>query len=259
MNLIINIMTISVLSVPLAVEPSLQHRCSVNQQGIQRWINGHFVKIAYGSAGVRNVISTNLSTRIMAEANRFKLDPLVMATIAWIESDYRPSRRGRFTGVGRRRNEIGIWQLIPGDWPVREANKAILGCRPGPRVNRWQWARWRRLYRWKPCAAQDVANQRAKAGWFGTDELASFYVGTWIAAFEMRSHIDSCKKRAPQGHTYRKLPWWNSWRAKNPNVNITALERYLHYNFGSRFYSNGSYHKKLFLRYPKVRKGICGF
>ena len=75
----------------------------------------------------RASIAKELAERTFAEAKRRNLDPLVLTTIAWIESDFRPYTRGKF-----KRPEVGVWQIIPGDNFVNAARDRLLGCEPIP-------------------------------------------------------------------------------------------------------------------------------
>lgn len=228
---------------------------------IQRFIEAHLARYRYGSRRYRRTLSTQLSTRIMVEAKRWRLDPLVMTTIAWIESDFRPHVRGTYGGTsgrGRRMNEVGVWQLIPWDHAVLQAARFVTGCKPSTTMNRWQRARWRRVYRGKQCLFPDIGAARLRSGYFVRAELRGIVIGTYVAAYEMRSHIDACRKRNPSGHKWYAPRWLAGWKRANPNVNVTALERYLHYNWGGKQYPRNHYREKLFKRYSKVRRGVCG-
>jgi hypothetical protein len=241
---------------PSSVDPL--RKCPAMQQGLQTWIHRHLTKAGVHGATRRFLVAKQLSTRIMAEASRFRLDPLALATIAWIESDYVPWRRGRYGGVGRRRNEIGVWQIIPYEWSVREASKKVAGCRPGVGLQRWQWRQYFRKYRWMTCLYPDIGKRRKKLGIFSVVELRDIYMGTFVAAFGIRAGIDACKKRnRGKGHRWPTLPWMAQWYTDNPTANREKLAVYLHHNTGPKWYPRGPYIKKLFMRYTKVRKGVC--
>lgn len=205
----------------------------------------------------RRRIAGPLSKRITAEAARFKLDPLAMAAVALVETGFNPYVRGRYGGPGNWQNEAGVWQLIPGDSPVRAANKTVVGCRPGGRAARWWTKVWKYRYQGKKCLYPDVAKHRTNVGRFRRKELKNIYVGTWIAAFEMRRHIDGCKKRRPRGHRWHTPNWLKRWKRRHPSFVITKLERYLHYNWGSRQLPKSRYRYALFSRYERVLKGVC--
>jgi hypothetical protein len=243
-----------VLSQPSSVEYSRTY-CNGYVTGIERFINNHLTKTGYANARLRKTISVQLSRRIVAEAKRFRLDPIVMATISWIESDYRPFLRGTYRGVGRRQNEIGVWQVIPWGWGTRSANKTIVGCRPGRFLPRYAWPRYFRYYKWKRCDYPDVGKQRTRLGSFSIAEMRSFYIGTFIAAHIMRKGIDAKKKL---GLRIPHMKWLPQWIINNPNVNRIKLMRYGSYNWGSKWYPRGPYAKKLFHRYTIVRRKVCG-
>jgi hypothetical protein len=240
-----------------SVEP---HRnCPNMKQGLYNWIHNHLTRAGVSGATRKSLVASQLTNRILAEAKRFRLDPLVMATIAWIESDYVPWRRGNYGGVGRRRNEIGVWQIIPYEWSVRSASKKVAGCRPGAGLNRSQWRRYFRKYQWRTCLYPDIGKRRKNLGVFSVAELRDIYIGTFVAAYGLRAAIDACTKRTNgRGHKFTNLSWLAQWYVDNPNADKQALVKYAHHNWGSRTYMRGPYLKKLFIRYTKVRKGVCG-
>jgi hypothetical protein len=229
--------------------------CPRLQDGLRTWI----VRALRGKRSrYRRHVAGVLSSRIVAEARRFKLDPIVMGTIAWIESGYRPWVRGKYGGVGRRSNEVGVWQLIPGDTPVKAAARDVRGCKPSPRISRWRMRAWRFRHRGARCVYPDIGVRRTRIGYFARNELRDLHLGTFIAAYEMRLHITKAKQRYPRG--YRAPRWrvyWRKWKRRNPSVNTTALDRFVHYNHGARFRYGNLYRLKLYRRYEKVRRGVC--
>jgi hypothetical protein len=238
-----------------SVEPA--RKCKNMQAGMEKWIEKSLRLGGFRKAGMRHVIAVRLAGRIMIEAARFKLDPIVMATIAYIESGYRPWARGKYGGVGRRSNEVGIWQLIPGDGPIRAANRTILGCKPSKYVWAWKHRIWRHKYKGKACKYPFIAALRGGIGRFSRSEMKGFEIGTWLAAFEMRQHVDNCRKRNPHKHRWPTPSWLQKWTRKNTDVDRTELERYLHYNWGSKQLPGHLYRRRLFRGYTRVRDGIC--
>lgn len=139
----------------------------------------------------RRVFASQYAFRIVLESERRGLDPLVMAVIATIESDWRwwiVSTDGH--------NSQGVWQLTPYDSPLVAARKRLLGCAPGPRIPR-RWIRWwmiRFRGKNKPCDDQLVASRRVKFGRWTNRELRDPVIGTFIVAHEIANHIRACKK-----------------------------------------------------------------
>lgn len=235
------------------VEPG--RRCPKLAENLERFVEAK-LRERFKNSGAPRIIARALAPRIVAEARRHKVDPIAMTAIAWIESDFNPYARGAFGGVGRRRNEVGVWQLIPGDAPVVAAAKAISGCKPGALFAPWLRATWARNYRGGPCEAPDVGALRRRPGAFGRAELADFTIGTWVAAREIASHVAKCRTRHPLRHGPAR-PWLAAWRKRNPKAIPIELERYSHYNFGSRWLAPRVYTFRVFRRYERIKRAVC--
>lgn len=251
-----SMIALSILAAPSpgTVEPG--RVCPKLQTNLSRFIASK-VKARRRSARYAAIVGRALSARIVVEAKRHKLDPLAMSSIAWIESDFSPTARGNFGGKGRRRNEVGIWQLIPGDAPVRDAARALYGCKPGRYFAPWLRRQWAFNYRGKACEAPDVGAMRRRPGRFSRAELADFTIGTWVAFREAASHVAKCRKRHPKRHQPPR-PWLAAWRKRNPRAVPIELERYSHYNFGSRWRTKRIYTYRMFRRYEKIKAAVCG-
>jgi hypothetical protein len=237
------------------VEPGL--KCSAIKTRLRGWISKRL-----GSTNNwrwRKLVSKRLSAAIVKESKRHALDPLAMATVAWIESDYRPWLRGPYrgkSGTNRRAAEVGAFQLIPGDYPVKLSWRANAGCKPR---QKWLLGRWRRYVKryGTACHAPDVIKLRSRTGLWNRYELRDLRVDTYIAHWEMRWHLDRSFKRYPK----TKWPRWSyavRWRKRNPKANETLLSRYSYYNTGLRRVPRKAYRRKLLRRYPKIRDYVCG-
>lgn len=237
------------------VDPTLS--CPRMREGIEAWILKILTGRKHATQGKREAIARTLADRIMLESKKQGLDPLVMTAIGWIESSYRPTARGDYGGTGRRQNEVGTWQLIPFDSPVRSAARLVLGCRPSKRVGSRWIDLWRKYYSGKACKRVDIGARRTAIGQFTRKELADLWIGTWVAAREMRSHINMCLKRSPNGHRWNAPHWLKKWKRQYPMASVTVLERYLHYNWGPKVLPKHHYRWKLFRRYARVRENIC--
>lgn len=148
--------------------------------------------------------AVQLSARIEVEARRRGLDANALVAIGWIESHFQPWARGR--GVpGRREGEIGTWQLFRGDQAVEQARLRLAGCNAPAKMSttlRAFWAR-RQAESDGTCDDQAVADARRWHGpWMGT-ELEDVVTSTFIAAFEVKAHVDNAKAA---GRTVGKLP-----------------------------------------------------
>jgi hypothetical protein len=234
--------------------------CPNKEAGIQHFIETSLTRQRYKSKGYRKTMSTKLAARIVIEAKRFGLDPLVLASIAWVETGFKPTVRGRYagrSGTDRRMNEAGVFQLIRWDSMVKVAAHSIAGCK-SPKLSRWQREVWSRRYRDKTCLYPDIAATRTRVGHFNRRELKDITISTFVVSLEIRAHIESCKARNPDGHRWYSPRWFKRWRKANPNVNVTALERYLHYNWGPKQFPRNHYRRKLFVCYSKIRREVCG-
>jgi hypothetical protein len=171
----------------------------------------------------RRKFSRWYANRILIEARRNRLDPLAMAAIAWTESSYRPWARG--VPGSRRAAEVGVWQLIPHDSPVRAARRTLEGCQPPAHLAPWRRRIWIRRRPGKPCADQIVANRRKYVGSFTVTELRDYILGTYIAAFEIRRHIDRVNRRRIRSKRIRGCR------------NVSRETQYRLYRYG--FYNSG--------------------
>lgn len=230
--------------------------CPNLEAGLRRWVEGRLEKATVRPA-LRVAMALELARRIVVEAERFGLDPIVLATVAWIESDFRPWVRG-LTKDGRRAGEIGVWQLIPGDSPVLEALDEVAGCEPSATV--WPHLRdlWRR--KWKAggrCTFPEIGAKRQHVGRFNLWDLRDLTISTWVAAWEIRRHVRVCKGHAPEGHSSRP-GWLRVWARRNPGVTVAELDRYVHFNTGGhRWDGESQYRYRLFTRYLRTRAGVC--
>ena len=239
---------------PAAIEPGLV--CESQERGMEKFVRRQLKR--YGlRASRRAPIAIKLSRRIAVESKRFKLDPLAMTAIAWMESSFVPSTRGVYGGKGNWQNEAGIWQLIPGDAPVRTAAKMILGCRPSGHALRNYLPGWKYRYAKGACKYPDIAKRRRYVGYLKRSELKDIHIGTWVVFNEVRQHIDHAKSRWKKYRWPREY-WRRKWIKRNPNVDRTALARYAHYNWGHRVLRHNSYRRRLFQRYSRVRDAVCG-
>jgi hypothetical protein len=230
-------------------------KCPSLQPRLRKWIRKRLGRT--NSWRWRTLVSRRLSASIVKESSRHRLDPVVMATIAWIESDYRPWLKGPYrgkSGTNRRAAEVGAFQLIPGDYPVRLAWRANKGCKPRQRrlLRHWRWiARGSTA-----CHAPDIIKLRSRVGLWNRYELRDMRIGTYIAGFELVYHLRNSLARYPKPK-WPQRRWVKRWRKKNPAVNEVLLTRYAFYNTGVRRVPKRSYRRKLLLRYPRVRNFVC--
>ena len=205
-------------------------KCRLTSSRISKAI----MRIGWGYRRARSVVAKTLSTEVPRQAKRFRLDPIIMLAIASVESDFRPYAHGI---QGRRSGEVGVWQLIPGDFPVIRARKTLVRlCWPGrgnPHPN--CPLRIRKQFLGPPA--------RITARW-----LLNLRVATWVVAFELRLHIDACKRSHRKGHRWRGMPV--------DKVLASRLSRYGHYNTGAKP-PIGRYLRKLYKRYAKFRSLLC--
>ncbi|NIO76308.1 MAG: hypothetical protein GTN69_10600 [Armatimonadetes bacterium] len=240
---------------PLIVEPKL--RCPKLKPRLKAWILKRLGSTF--SRRWRKLVSTRLGDAIVKESKRFKLDPLVMATVAWTESDYRPfligSYRGK-SGNNRRAGEIGVFQTIPWDHPVKLAWLANVGCKPRQKHLLGRWKRNVKRHG-TACHAPDIIRQRSRTGMWSRWELKDIRINAYVAHSEMRYHVERSLKKYPNP----RWPRWayaTKWRKRNPGADETLLSRHVTYNTGLRPVPRRSYRYKLLSRYPKVRDYVCG-
>ena len=187
------------------------------------------VKHSYGSMRLRGVVAKQLSTAIARESKRWGLSRLAMLAVASVESDFRPNIRGKLRPGSRRSAEVGVWQLIPGDSPVRQARLTLLRlCRPS--------------FSQPSCPAM-VRKQKRSTGRLRASELGNIILGTWIFAHELTQHVKSCKRRHRRGHSMPLgMPRW--------------LGRWGHYNTGPKNPTKW-YRYKLARQYRLFRRLLC--
>lgn len=187
------------------------------------------IKHSYGSMRLRRVIAKQLSTAIARESKRWGLSRLAMLAVASVESDFRPNIRGKLRPGTRRSAEVGVWQLIPGDSPVRRARLTLLRlCSPS--------------FNQLGCPAM-VRKQKRSTGRLRASELGNIILGTWIFAHELTQHVKSCKRRHKRGHSMPLgMPRW--------------LGRWGHYNTGPKNPTKW-YRYKLARQYRLFRRLLC--
>lgn len=190
------------------------------------------IKHSYGSMRRRRVVAKQLSAAIARESKRWGLSRLAMLAVASVESDFRPNIRGKLRPGSRRSAEVGVWQLIPGDSPVRQARRTL---------NRICPVRPAGL----PSCPVVVYRERIlrHRGRFRASELANITLGTWIFAHELTQHVKSCKRRHRRGHSMPLgMPRW--------------LGRWGHYNTGPKNPTKW-YRYKLARQYRLFRRLLC--
>lgn len=166
---------------------------------------------------------------------------MVVTSIAWMESDFRPWAKLARDG------SVGVWQLIPGDSPVVAARKRLRGCKVPKRLYPWKRLAWLRGMRGERCEDQKVADRRKKPGRFLKRELQDPVLSTYVFAYEVRAHIDNSIRRG--------------WKArliggcKLPKKKQKELYRYGYFNSGMRK-PRTYYVRKLCKRYLILRKEI---
>jgi len=188
------------------------------------------------------------ASRILIEAKRRKLDPIALVAVAWTESNFLPWAKG-IPGT-RRAAEVGVWQLIPLDSPVIAARKSLRGCKPPKMLPRWLRSRWLRGMKRGTCQDQSIADRRRKIGRFSIPELRDYILGTYVAAYEIRAHINNANKR---GIKPRLIPG-----CKLPRETQLKLYQYGHYNTGSKRPLT-YYVKRLCRRYGIVQRQTKAF
>lgn len=177
----------------------------------------------------------------MVEAKRRKLDSVAMVALAWIESDFRPWAKLARDG------SIGVFQSIPGDSPVVAARKRLRGCKVPMRLYRWKRRGWLLGMRGQMCEDQAVANRRRKYGRFTKRELQDPILATYVAAYEIRAHLNNAKKRRRKGRLI--------WGCKADKKTQRRLYLWGYYNTGNKK-PRAYYVRKLCKRYVILRKEI---
>ncbi|MEE9481198.1 MAG: hypothetical protein V3V34_11745 [Kiloniellales bacterium] len=214
-------------------------------------------KMSWAPLTQRAARARKLATRILIEARRHKLDPIALAAVGSVESDYRPAARGpgaKPRGFGYRIYEFGTFQLIPASSPVRAAARRLSRlCKPatGPAVIPTAT---------KPSCPRDIWQARkGRAGSFRRGELEDYTIGTWIAALEIKMHLVACQARHKRGHGWRHA-WYHKHYAKRHGLTareVRHLDRWAHYNSGPTTRTLLRYTQKLVARYAKLKRLAC--
>lgn len=212
-------------------------------------------RLSWAPRSTRAARAGALARRILIEAKRHKLDPIALAAVGSVESDFRPSVKGpgfKPRGYSRRMYEYGTFQLIPRSAPVRFAARLLLRCaaRSSPS---------RAVARHSRCPAPDVWQVRTGRGGFSHRELESYTIGTWVAALEIRIHVDGCKLRHPKGHGWRHAYYLKRWakRYRLSLAELQRLDRWAHFNSGPTKRTLLRYTRKLAERYAKLKRLAC--
>ncbi len=220
--LMVFLMTMLALSVFLQREA---RACNPTVQAIQKSI----VNYSRWDRKTRVTVARFLAPRILIEAKRWKLSPITMLAIASVESDFRNRYRGRKRPGNRRSSEAGVWQLIPGDSPIRKAEAFLRKC-----------------FRTKTAACPaDIMARLKRPTRLRVRHLADITLSTWIFAFEVTQHVKSCKAR--HRHPHRRSFMWGTPR---------NLGRFGHFNTGPKIPGNW-YLSKISKRYRIFKKILC--
>ncbi len=194
------------------------------------------IKYGQGRMRRRRIVAKLLAPRIIIEAKRWKMHPATLAAIGSIESDFRAYLRGRLRPGSRRSAEVGVWQLIPNDTPVKRARRLLdRTCRVAA-----------------TCVAPDVWRRKRRRGRLRVRQLGDMIIGTWVVASELNQHVKACVQRRPGGHV---TAWVRKW-AKRHQVSLKLarrLSRLPHYNVGPRWSSPArlrkfTWYKRRFMR-----------
>lgn len=167
--------------------------------------------------------ANRLVNRIIIESNRYNLDPIIVLSIARIESNFHH-------WVSRKNDDShGIYQTIRLEKSTIDAAKEIAGCNYShlKMPYRRSWARYwaRKLGKVAQCTRQDIAASRAKSGPFSVSELKdpNHVISTWVAVREIAIHIKKCEKREHKHSIYG---------CKLSLEKQREIARYGHYNAG---------------------------
>lgn len=169
----------------------------------------------------RTQYARQLTDRIMIESKRRNLDPIALLAVAKIESNF-------LHYVSRKPDDShGIWQIIRYQKSTVYAAKTLAGCNYDHLKSRY-WrlfaSVWSKRIGSKQCEDQTIADHRTRSGPFSISELKTkdHVVSTYIAAREIRQHIDNCR------HSHIILG------CKLPLKEQNRLAKYGHFNSGSR-------------------------
>ncbi len=174
--------------------------------------------------------AAELASRILAEGKRTGQDPVMLATVAWIESDYRRGLRGRA-------HEIGVWQLRPFDhgmgsgWAWLRARAARF-----PVVGQVPQLPWKRL-RWR--------HRRLV--------LDDIKAGTYLAAYSISRHVRMCRRLRHRVGPRR--PCSKPFLAQCPRYHKHEIDRVGHFNSGVSW-PRPAYLWKLRRRYRIIKRRL---
>ena len=225
------------------------NKCPKLEKSLSKWMHAYRVKMRRPHDPRIDL----LAQRIVAEAKRHKLDPIVLATVAWIESDYTFRPRSP-------RGEQGLWQLVPWDSSIRKSAKKNYGCLPPAQAPAWQRKAWPRRFKRYRCDAPDVGKRRRTTGHWSYSELRDVYISTYVAADHLRRHITASTHVRRWG--LRSLSGYQrGLMVKYPDYDWMTLERACHYNWGTRYLPKRvtawAYRAKMFHRFVKIREAAC--
>ena len=204
------------------------------------------VKMGEGRMSRRRIVARQLAPSILREAKRWSMHPATLLAIASTESDFRARLRGRVRPGSRRSAEVGVYQLIPGDSPIRSQRVWIdqVCSRPNPQAH---------------LCPRDIWARKRRRGRFTVRQLGDPYLGSYLVAGEIQVHGNHCAQRRPTGHV---TPWVRRWARKHRVAMTRArnLSRLGHYNTGPRWRSPARlkkfrwYVRRLLRRWAKIRR-----
>lgn len=189
--------------------------CQVNQVNLERAI---YARAKHHSAKYRARMAKRLSRAILRESKRSGIPPLALTAVAEIESSYGYWVRGK---VG----ELGIFQLIQGDYGPRKALRKI-----PPDVKRWRLG---------------------KGNWTKRELQKSIRIQTYVAAYEIKLHVKHCKMRR-WGHG----SLFKSSHTRSLGNAPRILGRIGHYNSGPRI-PRRNYLRKLARAWRGIKREAC--
>lgn len=239
-------MAIGVLGAPPSTGKSPDLSRAVCKPGVTK-VRAVIVKMGVERMPRRRVVARQLAPAILRESKRWYMHPATLLAIASTESDFRAALRGKLRPGSRRSAEVGVYQLIPGDTPIRRTRRWIDKVCRGPN----------QLAHMCP---RDIWRRKRRRGRFTVRQLGDPVIGTYLVASEVMQHVNSCTQRRSRGH----LTWWVRRWAKRHAVALSQvrwLSRVAHYNTGPRWRSSPArlrkfrwYTRRLFRRWAKIRR-----
>lgn len=206
----------------------------------------------------RSLLAELLARSIVREAARFGLDPVALAAVGKVESDFRVHPRGPGylpKGYGAKVWERGVYQIAPRSAAALSAWRAMRRCLLTRRARRAGAA----VREAATCPGLEVWRRKLGFAHFNAADLRDPIVSTWVAAFEIAEHLARCRRRAPRGHG-----WKDRWHLRRlarrrgiPLQLAQRLHRWSHYNMGPsrpRF----AYTRRLVAAYLGLRRAACG-